>query len=83
MLFNIALKENVHKEWILNDKIVLSIGDPLCACVRTKSLQSCRTLCDPMDRSPPGSSVYGILQARTLKWVAISFSSRFSIGDIK
>ena len=40
-----------------------------------KSLQSCPTLCDPMDGSPPGSAVPGILQARTLEWVAISFSS--------
>ena len=39
-----------------------------------KSLQSCPTLCDPTDGSPPGSSVAGILQARTLEWVAISFS---------
>ena len=36
--------------------------------------QSCPTLCDPMDCSPPGSSIHGILQARTLEWVAISFS---------
>ena len=40
-----------------------------------KSLQSCLTLCDPIDGSPPGSLVPGILQARTLEWVAISFSS--------
>ena len=40
-----------------------------------KSLQSCPTLCDPIDSSPPGSSVPGILQARTLEWVAISFSN--------
>ena len=39
-----------------------------------KSLQSCRTLCDPIDGSPSGSPVPGILQARTLEWVAISFS---------
>ena len=39
-----------------------------------KSLQSCPTLCDPIDSSPPGSPVLGILQARTLEWVAISFS---------
>ena len=39
-----------------------------------KSLQSCPTLCDPIDGSPPGSSVPGILQARILEWVAISFS---------
>ena len=43
--------------------------------VHTKSLQSCLTLCDPMDCSPPGSSVNGILQARILKWVAIPFST--------
>ena len=40
-----------------------------------KSLQSCPTLCDPIDSSPPGSPVPGILQARTLEWIAISFSS--------
>ena len=40
-----------------------------------KSLQSCATLCDPIDSSPPGSPVPGILQARTLEWVAISFSN--------
>ena len=40
-----------------------------------KSLQSCLTLCDPVDGSPPGSPVPGILQARTLEWVAISFSN--------
>ena len=40
-----------------------------------KSLQSCPTLCDPIDGSPTGSSVPGILQARTLEWVAISFSN--------
>ena len=41
---------------------------------RGKLLQSCLTLCDPMDCSPPGSSVHGILQARILEWFAISFS---------
>ena len=41
-----------------------------------KSLQSCPTPCDPIDGSPPGSPVPGILQARTLEWVAISFSKR-------
>ena len=40
-----------------------------------KSLQSCPTVCDPMDGSPLGSPVPGILQARTLEWVAISFSN--------
>ena len=46
-------------------------GEPCYA----KSLQSCPTLCDPIDGSPPGSPIPGILQARTLEWVAISFSS--------
>ena len=45
------------------------------AAAAAKSLQSCLTLCDPIDGSPPGSPVPGILQARTLEWVAISFSS--------
>ena len=45
------------------------------AAVAAKSLQSCPTLCDPIDGSPPGSPVPGILQPRTLEWVAISFSN--------
>ena len=45
------------------------------AAAAAKSLQSCLTLCDPRDGSPPGSAVPGILQARTLEWVAISFSN--------
>ena len=44
------------------------------AAAAAKSLQSCPTLCDPIDGSPPGSPVPGSLQARTLEWVAISFS---------
>ena len=47
-------------------------------CVHAKLLQSCLTLCDPMDCTPPDSSVYGILQARMLEWVAIPFSWRSS-----
>ena len=45
------------------------------AAAAAKSLQSCPTLCDPIDGSPPGSAVPEILQARTLEWVAISFSN--------
>ena len=45
------------------------------AAAAAKSLQSCPTLCDPIDGSPPGSPVPGILQARTLEWVTISFSN--------
>ena len=47
----------------------------LSSCMHAKSLQSCPTLCDPMDCSPPGSSVHGSLQARILEWVAMPFSS--------
>ena len=45
------------------------------AAAAAKSLQSCLTLCDPMDCSLPGFSIHGILQARTLEWVTISFSN--------
>ena len=45
------------------------------AAAAAESLQSCPTLCDPIDSSPPGSPIPGILQARTLEWVAISFSN--------
>ena len=48
------------------------------AAAAAKSLQSCPTLCDPIDGSPPGSAVPGILQVRTLEWVAISFSNELS-----
>ena len=47
----------------------------LIAAAAAESLQSCLTLCDPIDGSPPGSPVPGILQARTLEWVTISFSA--------
>ena len=47
----------------------------ICSDFAAKSLQSCLTLCDPIDGSPPGSPVPGILQARTLEWIAISFSN--------
>ena len=57
----------------------LSWEDPLekglAASAAAKFLQSCATLCDPIHGSPPGSDVPGILQARTLEWVAISFSN--------
>ena len=46
------------------------------AAAAAKSLQSCPTLCDPIDGSPPGSPVPGILKARTLEWVAFSFSMK-------
>ena len=55
--------------------IVLFITDNLFFATAAKSLQSCPTLCDPIDGSPTGPSVPGILQARILEWVAISFSN--------
>ena len=55
-------------EWIHNKVLSYSTA-------AAKSLQSCLTLCNPIDGSPPGSPVPGILQARTLEWVAISFSN--------
>ena len=54
----------------------------IAAAAAAKSLQSCPTLCNPTDGSPPGSAIPGILQARTLEWVAISFSSAWK-GKVK
>ena len=60
----------------LCDSIDYSLpGSSVHAAAAAKSLQSCPTLCDPIDGSPPGSAIPGILQARTLEWVAISFSN--------
>ena len=58
-------------------KLVMSEEQPFSVVkdAAAKSLQLCPTLCDPIDGSPPGSPVPGILQARTLEWVAISFSN--------
>ena len=50
------------------------------AAAAAKSRQSCPTLCDPTDGSPPGSAISGILQTRTLEWVVIAFSS--NMGDL-
>ena len=60
--------EESHEQWSL-------VGYSPAAATAAKSLQSCLTLCNPTDGSPPGSPVPGILQARTLEWVAISFSN--------
>ena len=59
----------------MKSKINLSADYMYAAAAAAKSLQSCPTLCDPIDGSPTGSPVPGILQARTLEWVAISFSN--------
>ena len=64
-----GLKLDFYLMWIANTYWALA------AAAAAKSLQLCPTLCDPIDDSPPGSAVPGILQARTLEWVAISFSN--------
>ena len=56
-------------------KVEQEIAQAIAAAAAAKSLQSCPTLCDPIDGSLPGSSVLGILQARTLEWVGIAFSN--------
>ena len=56
-------------------KPAINLFNNAAAAAAAKSLQSCPTLCDPIDGSPPGSCVPGILQARILEWVAISFSN--------
>ena len=77
-----SIAEEAEVEWFYEDlqdllevtpkkDVLFIIGDAAAA----KSLQSCPTLCDPRDGSPPGSPVPGLLQARTLEWVAISFSN--------
>ena len=58
----------------INQKQKDKYCDSLCDCMRAKSLQSCLTLCDPMDCNLPVSSVHGILQTRILEWVAMSSS---------
>ena len=65
------------KKWEYQTTLPVSCKTLMCvaAAAAAKSLQSCPTLCDPVDSSPPGSPVPGILQARTLDWVAISFSN--------
>ena len=55
--------------------IVLKLRKPAAAATAAKSLQSWLTLCDPIDSSPPGSTVPGIFQATELEWVAIAFSN--------
>ena len=64
----VGLKLNIQKTKIM-------ASGPIAAAAAAKSLQSCPTLCDPIDGSPPGPTVPGILQARTLEWVAISSSN--------
>ena len=71
MIFNFTFQSNS----LALGKLLNFSGPELAAAAAAASLQSCPTLCDPIDGSPPGSPVPGILQARTLEWVAISFSN--------
>ena len=68
-----------RRTWFFHGKALIIIEETIVwgfsAAAAAKLLQSCPTLCDPIDGSPPGSSIPGILQARTLEWVAISFSN--------
>ena len=64
--------------WTFVGKVMSLPFNMLSATAAAKSLQSCLTLCDPIDGSPPGSSAPGILQAKILEWVAISFSNMLS-----
>ena len=66
------VREAINKQWVT--LFLGSLGFHHAAAAAA-SLQSCLTLCDPIDSSPPGSPVPGILQARTLEWLAISFSN--------
>ena len=67
--------EVVKQEMARVNTDILGISELKWTAAAAKSLQSCPTLCDPRDGSPSGSTIPGILQARTLEWVAISFSS--------
>ena len=72
----LAFKLDLGSKWVIQSKQYLVPKPcPLLLYAAAKSLQSNPTLCDPIDGCPPGSPVPGILQARTLEWVAISFSN--------
>ena len=80
LLKKLEMIESMTKEWEYQNWSDESEKEPnrtvvAAAAAAAKSLQSCPTLCDPVEGSPPGSPVPGILQARTLEWVAISFSN--------
>ena len=76
-MFTVALvtipKGPLTGEWSKNGAVSLQ-WNTAAAAAAAKSLQSCPTLCDPIDGSPPGFSVHGIFQARVLEWGAIAFS---------
>ena len=73
--FDLLVVQGTLKSLQHNSKAPILQCSAFFAAAAAKLLQSCPTLCDPTDSSPPGSAVPGILQARTLEWVAISFSN--------
>ena len=76
LFFNLIFLTEVCRRWIIDLQTQISQLKKLnAAAAAAKSLQSCLTLCDPIDGSPPGPAIPGILQARTLEWVAISSSN--------
>ena len=79
-LVHLRSRNEVKFTWYVEHKhFLLTLWDyAAAAAVAAKSLQSCLTLCNPIDGSPPGSTIPGILHARTLKWVAISFSNAWT-----
>ena len=74
MEYSYKWKPHTHIFTYVNERATAT-GNVATSAAAAKSLQSCPTLCDPIDSSPPGCAVPGILQARTLEWVAISFSN--------
>ena len=74
-VFFFFLKRIKEREKEMFYKLARSVRENAAAAAAAKSLQLCPTLCNPIDGSPPGSPVPGILQARTLEWVAIYFSN--------
>ena len=75
----------MHSEvnWMKFYFFLITAFNCISSAASAKSLQSCLTLCNPIDGSPPGSSVPGILQARLLEWVAIAFSSISSNSPLR
>ena len=74
----VGVTDSFDQEETLRDskRLIIYLSVCVCVCVCVCSVaQSCLTLCNPMDGSPPGSSVNGTLQARILEWVAISYSN--------
>ena len=74
-MFKLVLEKAEEPEIKLPTSTGYMYAAAAAAAAAAKSLQSCPTMCDPIDGSPPSSTVPGILQARTLEWVSISFSN--------